>query len=55
MKFMIGEFYSRLEVLLNKSDLKDDEREFLEQLAEFMVFLEKDVAKILGLFMREVF
>lgn len=45
MKFMIGEFYSRLEVLLNKSDLKDDERKFLEQLAEFMVFLEKDVSK----------
>ena len=42
---MVGEFYSKLEELLNKSDLKDDERKFLEQLAEFMVFLEKDVSK----------
>lgn len=42
---MIGEFYTKLEELLNKSDLKDDERKFLEQLAEFMVFLEKDVCK----------
>lgn len=42
---MIGEFYSKLEELLNKSDLKDDERKFLEQLAEFMVFLEKDISK----------
>ena len=38
-------FFTDLEELLNKCDLYDDERSFLEQLAEFMVFLEKDVIK----------
>lgn len=42
---MIDEFFSKLDELLNKCDLKDDERIFLEQLAEFMVFIEKDVSK----------
>lgn len=38
-------FYSKLDDLLSKCDLKDDETKFLEQLAEYMVFHEKDVSK----------
>ena len=39
------EFYTALGKLLENCTLSDDERKFLEQLAEFMVFLEKDVNK----------
>ena len=39
------EFYTALGKLLDNCTLSDDERKFLEQLAEFMVFLEKDVNK----------
>ncbi len=39
------EFYAALGKLLDNCTLSDDERKFLEQLAEFMVFLEKDVNK----------
>lgn len=38
-------FFVKLDELLNKCDLNNEERLFLEQLAEFMVFLEKDVNK----------
>ena len=38
-------FFIKLDELLNKCDLNNEERSFLEQLAEFMVFLEKDVNK----------
>ena len=42
---MTDVFFTKLDELLRKCDLKNDEREFLEQLAEFMVFLEKDISK----------
>lgn len=42
---MTDVFFAKLDELLNKCNLKNDEREFLEQLAEFMVFIEKDVSK----------
>lgn len=39
------DFFVDLEKLLGKCNLSDDERKFLEQLATFMVFLEKDISK----------
>ena len=42
---MTDVFFAKLDDLLNKCDLKKDERDFLEQLAEFMAFIEKDVSK----------
>lgn len=38
-------FYKKLDELLNKCNLKDDERLFLENLAEYMVFQEKEISK----------
>ena len=42
---MTDVFFAKLDELLNKCNLMDDERIFLEQLAEFMVFLDKDVSE----------
>ncbi len=42
---MTDVFFAKLDELLNKCDLNNEERTFLEQLAEFMVFIEKDVNK----------
>ncbi len=42
---MTDVFFAKLDELLNKCDLINEERSFLEQLAEFMVFLEKDINK----------
>ena len=42
---MMDIFYKELDDLLNKCDLTNSERLFLEDLAEFMVYQEKDKSK----------
>lgn len=42
---MIDKFFIELDDLLNKCDLTNSERLFLEDLAEFMVYQEKDKSK----------
>ncbi len=42
---MVDVFFTKLNDLLVKCDLADDEKEFLEQLAEFMVFPDRDTNK----------
>ena len=51
---MTDVFFAKLDELLRKCDLKNDEREFLEQLAEFMVFLEKGVRHTLNIVLSDV-
>lgn len=40
---MIDKFFIELNDLLDKCDLTSDERAFLEQLAEYMAFPDKDI------------
>jgi hypothetical protein len=42
---MTEHFYKDLDALLNTCELASDERLFLEELAEFMVFPDRDPAK----------
>ena len=42
---MIEQFYKDLDALLNTCELASDERQFLEELAEFMVFPDRDPSK----------
>ena len=42
---MIDVFFTELNDLLDRCNLADDEKEFLEQLAEFMVFPDRDMNK----------
>lgn len=42
---MTDVFFTELNDLLDRCNLADDEKEFLEQLAEFMVFPDRDMNK----------
>ena len=42
---MTERFFIELNVFLNECDLPADERDFLEELAEFMVFPDRDKSK----------
>ena len=46
---MMDIFYKELDDLLNKCDLTNSERLFLEDLAEFMVYQEKDKTLVIKL------